>query len=381
MYPLRYLILCIAISFSTSLIAQIPEAFSFQSLILNDLGLPLANQNVGVKIDIHTQQIDGQIVYSETHQVSTNQAGVYSINIGQGAASGDAFSTIDWLDGLKFISLFHDNDGGTNYTFVGSNQLLSVPYALAAGTANVKPLIYIADNLITIDKTLDPSDNNPKLNIAYLYRWIQGIPEDVYIDYSGLPANTHIESYYDPNIPTSVISTTDTIYGGQIPKVARIVISDQSQVVNPGIYDLELVFRTATTNLDALTYTFEVLDPVNQIECYTDYLGTQILTSTDCEEFDEVENTTSELVLLSQNELSFTNFLGLGEDVSIVVFDQINCQSVVELGGVMINDSTEVHEVMLEFNNGLMEFDIELMIEPSEEGMPPFQKFCKVTYE
>ncbi|MBT6030298.1 MAG: DUF1566 domain-containing protein, partial [Crocinitomicaceae bacterium] len=48
--------------------------------------------------------------------------------------SGD-FTTIDWSAGPYFIMTETDPTGGTNYTITGTSQLMSVPYALHAKTA------------------------------------------------------------------------------------------------------------------------------------------------------------------------------------------------------------------------------------------------------
>lgn len=54
-----------------------------------------------------------------------------SVEIGGGAG----FNTIDWSAGPYFIETKTDPTGGTNYTITGTSQLLSVPYALHAKTA------------------------------------------------------------------------------------------------------------------------------------------------------------------------------------------------------------------------------------------------------
>jgi uncharacterized protein (TIGR02145 family) len=46
-----------------------------------------------------------------------------------------SFATIDWANGPYFIKTETDPAGGTSYTITGTSQLLSVPYALHAKTA------------------------------------------------------------------------------------------------------------------------------------------------------------------------------------------------------------------------------------------------------
>jgi len=57
------------------------------------------------------------------------------LEIGTGTVQGGDFTTIDWANGSYFIKTETDLTGGVNYTITGTSQLLSVPYALHAKTA------------------------------------------------------------------------------------------------------------------------------------------------------------------------------------------------------------------------------------------------------
>ncbi len=77
----------------------------------------------------------GTAVYVETQTPTTNANGLVSIEIGDGTTVSGNFSTIDWVNGPYFIKTETAPTGGTNYTIAGTSQLLSVPYALHAKTA------------------------------------------------------------------------------------------------------------------------------------------------------------------------------------------------------------------------------------------------------
>lgn len=117
--------------------SQTPEEISFQALIRDSNGNLLTNQNIGMRISVLESSINGAVVYSETHTVSTNANGLVSLEIGTGTLVSGSFSGINW--GAKPHFLRHETDitGGTNYTFISTNQLLSVPYALHAKTSGV----------------------------------------------------------------------------------------------------------------------------------------------------------------------------------------------------------------------------------------------------
>ena len=115
--------------------AQTPQKISYQAVIRDGSGNLDTNHTVGMRISI----LQGTTpVYVETHATTTNINGLVSIEIGNGTfVSGVAFSAIDWSVGQYFIKTETDPTGGTNYpAIVGTSQLLSVPYALHAKTAD-----------------------------------------------------------------------------------------------------------------------------------------------------------------------------------------------------------------------------------------------------
>jgi len=93
----------------------------------------VTNTQIGMEINIRQGSASGPVVYTETQTPTTNANGLVSIEIGGGAG----FNTIDWSAGPYFIETKTDPTGGTNYTITGTSQLLSVPYALFAKTADI----------------------------------------------------------------------------------------------------------------------------------------------------------------------------------------------------------------------------------------------------
>lgn len=130
----RLILILSAISLATAVCAQFPEKISYQAVVRNAAGKLIQNSPVGIRITVLQGSSTGTEVYSETHQENTNVNGLVTIQIGGGATSGD-FSSIDWSSGPFFLKSETDPAGGTNYTITGVSQLLSVPYALHAKTA------------------------------------------------------------------------------------------------------------------------------------------------------------------------------------------------------------------------------------------------------
>ncbi|MBN2214039.1 MAG: hypothetical protein JW723_07335 [Bacteroidales bacterium] len=115
--------------------AQSPEKMSYQAVIRNSSDELVTNQQVGMQISILQDSATGTAVYVETQTPATNGNGLVSIEIGNGTVLSGDFATIDWTSGPYFIKTETDPSGGTSYTITGTSQLLSVPYALHAKTA------------------------------------------------------------------------------------------------------------------------------------------------------------------------------------------------------------------------------------------------------
>lgn len=115
--------------------AQAPQKFTYQSVVRDAQSKIVANTPVGVRVSILKTTADGAVVYSETHNQSTNLNGLLTLEIGGGTVTEGDFTAIDWANGPYFLKTETDVTGGTNYTIVSTQQLLSVPYALYAGNS------------------------------------------------------------------------------------------------------------------------------------------------------------------------------------------------------------------------------------------------------
>ncbi|AEA43610.1 collagen-like triple helix repeat-containing protein [Fluviicola taffensis] len=135
---MKLLTLVSALLLSGSLFAQAPQVFTYQSVIRNNSNQLVSSSPIGTKISILQGSTTGTIVYAETHNASTNANGLLSLVIGAGTVQNGTFSSINWGNGPYFIKTETDPAGGTNYSLTGTQQLMSVPYALyaeKAGTA------------------------------------------------------------------------------------------------------------------------------------------------------------------------------------------------------------------------------------------------------
>ena len=119
----------------TTTFAVVPEAIKYQAVARDNGGNILANKNIGIRLSILKGNISGTAVYVETHATSSNNLGLINLEIGKGTPITGTMSAINWGNDSYFIKIEMDETGGSNYTLVGTSQLVSVPYALYAKEA------------------------------------------------------------------------------------------------------------------------------------------------------------------------------------------------------------------------------------------------------
>ncbi len=147
----KIFIILAAVLFTVNVFAQTPEKMSYQSVIRNSENNLVVNTQVGIQVSILQGSVDGTAIYVETQMPTTNANGLASIEIGNGTVVNGDFSSIDWSNNSYFIKTETDPTGGSNYTITGVSQLLSVPYALHAKTAESVANIDITGNETAFD--------------------------------------------------------------------------------------------------------------------------------------------------------------------------------------------------------------------------------------
>jgi len=113
-------------------ISQAPQRINFQSVLRNTNGEVVSNRTVSLRISILSGTDNGPAVYVETHAKTTDAVGLMSLQIGGGTLPSMDFATINWGNSAHFIKLEADFSGGNSYVLLGTQELMSVPYALYA---------------------------------------------------------------------------------------------------------------------------------------------------------------------------------------------------------------------------------------------------------
>jgi len=110
--------------------SQTPQGISYQAVAYDANGFEIANQEISVRLGILLETSDAETSYAETHQVSTNDFGLFSLVISEGNSTDD-FSSLNWENGA-FLKIEMDANLDGDYTLMGINSFSSVPYSLFA---------------------------------------------------------------------------------------------------------------------------------------------------------------------------------------------------------------------------------------------------------
>lgn len=112
--------------------AQVPQLINYQGVARMTTGTVIADQGIGLRLSILSGTINGTPIYVETHATATNAFGLFNVQVGNGSVTSGSMTSIDWSTNTYFLKVELDDEGGNNYTLMGTQQLVSVPYALHA---------------------------------------------------------------------------------------------------------------------------------------------------------------------------------------------------------------------------------------------------------
>jgi len=123
----KLIFLIAGIAITAVMFAQSPNSFKYQAVVRDASGEVITGRQVTLVISILQGDVDGDEVFTETHDSTTNAYGLVTLNIGEGNPTD--FASIDWSAGPYFVKI--EMDGNV----MGISQLLSVPYAQYAEKA------------------------------------------------------------------------------------------------------------------------------------------------------------------------------------------------------------------------------------------------------
>ena len=128
------LILILFLFLAPTLYSQAPQSIPYQAVVRNTDGSMMAEAAMTITFKIHDNTATGTVVYEENHTATTNAQGLISLNVGNGVVVSGTFSGINWGAGSKFLHVLMN--AGSGVVDLGTQQMMSVPYALYAEKAN-----------------------------------------------------------------------------------------------------------------------------------------------------------------------------------------------------------------------------------------------------
>jgi hypothetical protein len=149
-----YLLFAFLVFAQFSLHAQ--NFIPFQGIALDGAGKALVSKKIGIKISIIKDNASGTVSYAESHAPTTDNNGLFQINIGSGTALTNTFAAIDWSTLNYFLRLEMDVNGGTSYSLISTTKMGSVPFAYFSSRSQ-KQIIY--QNVGNSADTLKIDDN------------------------------------------------------------------------------------------------------------------------------------------------------------------------------------------------------------------------------
>ncbi len=129
----HFLLLCIIL---TSGYALAQSAIRYQGVVYDENNEPLVSTNFRVSFSILTGSLDGTTVYTEEHELMTDEFGGFEAFVGRGVPITNDFGELSWLEDSHFLEVSSDIDGDGLFARIGVSEFLSLPYAFHAAVAH-----------------------------------------------------------------------------------------------------------------------------------------------------------------------------------------------------------------------------------------------------
>jgi hypothetical protein len=158
---LKRLFLLPALMVACAISAQdIPGGISYQAVARESNGQEVVNRPISVRLSLLTGSPSGSLEWLETHAVTTDAYGLFSLIIGEGSREGGSapyFSNISWGSGSHFLKV--EVDFGDGYKLMGTSPFMAVPYALYAQSAGSVLDLQDTDSTNELITSIELQDN------------------------------------------------------------------------------------------------------------------------------------------------------------------------------------------------------------------------------
>jgi len=323
------------------ILAQVPNLINYQTVIRDNSGDIVANQAVDFEISIITGSISGTPIYTEAHTVTTNGFGIVNFLIGGGTPSLGTFNTIDWSVSSHYVNT--KVDVGSGLEDMGTQQLMSVPYAL------------LSENVVNdsvIDNDADPANEIQSLSIDgdtieisngnSIVLPVANNGGKTYFTISGAITNaeaaTKIAQGVGPNTQIVLIQNTTGLTSVDLSALTEMIsikITGNADLASVNFSGVTEIFEDLVIADNALltVIDFSALQSVNYVNDGLSISNNAALIAISFPSLIQAPfYVNSNSVLQSIDLPSFTNAkgLGIGDNLNLTAF---NCNNLYEING------------------------------------------------
>ena len=129
---MKYLNIILFLLIAQLMSGQFTEGFTYQGYLINAAGSGIDNKEVLMQIELSSDRLGNDVYYSESHEVVTDENGVFSLVIGEGTPAQGAISAVNWLASVPFLTVNYDLQDGQPVRCLGTTQFQSVPFCFYA---------------------------------------------------------------------------------------------------------------------------------------------------------------------------------------------------------------------------------------------------------
>lgn len=136
MKRILFSVLIAAWIFTPGTAQNLARGMNYQAVMRDARGKVLSNTPTSLRFSFSRNENGSEILYSEVHQVITDELGLFNLNIGEGKSVLGAFNGLVWASEALWLSVETATLDGQQFELLGRTALQSVPYAYHAATAS-----------------------------------------------------------------------------------------------------------------------------------------------------------------------------------------------------------------------------------------------------
>src|SRR6218665_123961 len=131
----------------------VPQRINYQGIVRSATGNPFVSKPINVKFQVLQGSPGGSVVFTEMQNLSTNNLGLFNTQIGNVNTTG--LNAINWGANNYYLEISIDTTGNGNPVLVGTQQLVSVPYALysaysASAASAPAPAVSVSGTVLSV---------------------------------------------------------------------------------------------------------------------------------------------------------------------------------------------------------------------------------------